>query len=75
MSDKPSKFTLHYGDQGTLTEGLYDDIEKAIDKYADVMTLAGIIGVLESIKFAMFMDSFVTDDDDEGDDDGTATED
>lgn len=76
MSDKPSKFTLHYGDQGTLSEGLYDDIEKVIEKYSDVMTLAGIIGVLESMKFAMFMDSFVSfDDDEEGDEDGTATED
>jgi len=75
MSDKPSKFTLHYGDQGTLAEGLFDDIEKAIEKYSDVMTLAGIIGVLESMKFAMFMDSFVTYDDEEGDEDGTETED
>jgi hypothetical protein len=75
MSDKPSKFNLHYGDQGTLSEGLYEDIEKAIEKYADVMTLAGIIGVLESVKFAMFMDSFVSYVDDEGDEDGTDTED
>jgi hypothetical protein len=74
MSDKPSKFTLHYGDQGTLSEGLFDDIEKAIDKYADVMTLAGIIGVLEAVKFSLYMDSFASYVD-EGDDDGTDTED
>jgi hypothetical protein len=74
MSDKPSKFTLHYGDQGTLSEGLFDDIEKAIDKYTDVMTLAGIIGVLEAVKFSMYMDSFASYVD-EGDDDGTDTED
>jgi hypothetical protein len=71
MSDKPSKFNLHYGDQGTLAEGLFDDIEKAIEKYSDVMTLAGIIGVLESIKFSMFMDSFVNYVE-EGDEDGGA---
>jgi hypothetical protein len=76
MSDKPSKFNLHYGDQGTLAEGLFDDIEKAIEKYSDVMTLAGIIGVLESIKFSMFMDSFVTYSEEvEDDEDGTETED
>jgi hypothetical protein len=74
MSDKPSKFNLHYGDQGTLAEGLFDDIEKAIEKYSDVMTLAGIIGVLESIKFSMFMDSFVTYSE-EGDEDEPDTED
>jgi hypothetical protein len=74
MSDKPSKFTLHYGDQGTLSEGLFDDIEKAIDKYTDVMTLAGIIGVLEAVKFSMYMDSFASYVED-GDDDGTDTED
>jgi len=74
MSDKPSKFTLHYGDQGTLSEGLFDDIEKAIDKYTDVMTLAGIIGVFEAVKFSMYMDSFASYVD-EGDDDGTDTED
>lgn len=74
MSDKPSKFTLHYGDQGTLSEGLFDDIEKAIDKYTDVMTLAGIIGVLEAVKFSMYMDSFASYVD-ESDDDGTDTED
>jgi hypothetical protein len=74
MSDKPSKFTLHYGDQGTLSEGLFDDIEKAIDKYTDVMTLAGIIGVLEAVKFSMYMDSFASYVE-EGDDDGTDTED
>jgi hypothetical protein len=74
MSDKPSKFNLHYGDQGTLAEGLFDDIEKAIEKYSDVMTLAGIIGVLESIKFSMFMDSFVAYSE-EGDEDDPETED
>ena len=69
-TDKPSKFNFHYGDQGTLAEGLYEDIEKAIDKYADVMTLAGIIGVLEAVKFAMYMESFVNFEGDEDDEDG-----
>jgi hypothetical protein len=59
MSDAPKKFTFHYGDQGTLSEGLFEDIEKVVEKYADVMTLAGIIGVLEAVKFSMYMDSFV----------------
>ena len=75
MSDKPSKFTLHYGDQGTLSEGLFEDIEKAIEKYSDVMTLAGIIGVLEAVKFSMYMDSFVGYiEEGDDDDDGTNTE-
>lgn len=69
MSDSPKKFTFHYGDQGTLSEGLFEDIEKVIEKYSDVMTLAGIIGVLEAVKFSMCMDSFVNyiegDDDEE----------
>jgi hypothetical protein len=73
MSEKP-KFTFHYGDQGTLSEGLFEDIEKVIEKYSDVMTLAGIIGVLEAVKFSMYMDSFINFDD-EGDEDGTDTED
>jgi hypothetical protein len=68
MSDSPKKFNFHYGDQGTLSEGLFDDLEKTIDKYTDVMTLAGIIGVLEAVKFSMYMDSFVNYV--EGDDDG-----
>jgi hypothetical protein len=59
MSDSPKKFNFHYGDQGTLSEGLFEDIEKVIEKYSDVMTLAGIIGVLEAVKFSMYMDSFV----------------
>jgi hypothetical protein len=75
MSDKPTKFNFHYGDQGTLSEGLFDDIEKTIEKYADVMTLAGIIGVLEAIKFSMYMNSFASYADDEGDEDGSDTED
>ena len=68
-TDKPSKFNFHYGDQGTLSEGLYEDIEKAIEKYADVMTLAGIIGVLEAIKFAMYMESYIESQEEEDDDD------
>ena len=74
MSDKPTKFNFHYGDQGTLSEGLFEDIEKTIEKYADVMTLAGIIGVLEAVKFSMYMDSFVSYVDEEGDEDGSDTE-
>jgi hypothetical protein len=73
MSESPKKFTFHYGDQGTLSEGLFEDIEKVVEKYADVMTLAGIIGVLEAVKFSMYMDSFVNyvegDDDDEDSED------
>lgn len=72
MSDSPKKFNFHYGDQGTLSEGLFDDLEKTIDKYTDVMTLAGIIGVLEAVKFSMYMDSFVNYV--EGDDDDTEAE-
>jgi hypothetical protein len=72
MSDSPKKFTFHYGDQGTLSEGLFEDIEKVVEKYADVMTLAGIIGVLEAVKFSMYMDSFVNyvegDDDEDSED-------
>jgi hypothetical protein len=71
MSDSPKKFSFHYGDQGTLSEGLFDDIEKVVEKYSDVMTLAGIIGVLEAVKFSMYMDSFVNyveGDDDDGED-------
>ena len=69
MSDSPKKFTFHYGDQGTLSEGLFEDIEKVIEKYADVMTLAGIIGVLEAVKFSMYMDSFVNYVEEEGETD------
>jgi hypothetical protein len=71
MSESPKKFTFHYGDQGTLSEGLFEDIEKVVEKYADVMTLAGIIGVLEAVKFSLYMDSFVNyveGDDDDGQD-------
>lgn len=69
-NDSPKKFTFHYGDQGTLSEGLFEDIEKVIEKYADVMTLAGIIGVLEAVKFSMYMDSFVNYVEEEGESDG-----
>jgi hypothetical protein len=78
MSDSPKKFTFHYGDQGTLSEGLFEDIEKVVEKYADVMTLAGIIGVLEAVKFSMYMDSFVNyveGDDDDGQDPEDSEED
>ena len=68
-NDNPKKFNFHYGDQGTLSEGLFDDLEKTIDKYTDVMTLAGIIGVLEAVKFSMYMDSFVNYEEGEDDDD------
>lgn len=75
MSDSPKKFNFHYGDQGTLSEGLYDDLEKTIDKYTDVMTLAGIIGVLEAVKFSMYMDSFVNYVEEGDDDEPEAEED
>ena len=76
MSDSPKKFNFHYGDQGTLSEGLFEDIEKVIEKYSDVMTLAGIIGVLEAVKFSMYMDSFVNyTEEGEGDEDPDAAED
>jgi hypothetical protein len=78
MSESPKKFTFHYGDQGTLSEGLFDDIEKVVEKYSDVMTLAGIIGVLEAVKFSMYMDSFVNyveGDDDDGQDPEDSEED
>lgn len=68
-NDSPKKFTFHYGDQGTLSEGLFEDIEKVIEKYSDVMTLAGIIGVLEAVKFSMYMDSFVNYVEEEGESD------
>jgi hypothetical protein len=67
--DNPKKFNFHYGDQGTLSEGLYEDIENIIEKYSDVMTLAGIIGVLEAVKFALYMESFVNYEEGEDDDD------
>ena len=68
--DLPKKFTLNYGDQGTLSEGLFDDIGSVLEKYSDVMTLAGIIGVLEAVKFDLFLTSLTSvDDDDEGDED------
>ena len=75
MSEAPKKFTFNYGDQGTLSEGLFDDIEKVIEKYADVMTLAGIIGVLEAVKFAMYMESFVDYSEDDDDEEPEAEED
>ena len=75
MSDSPKKFTFHYGDQGTLSEGLFEDIEKVIEKYADVMTLAGIIGVLEAVKFSMCIDSFVNYVEEESDEDPDTEED
>ena len=72
--DLPKKFTLNYGDQGTLSEGLFDDIVSVLEKYSDVMTLAGIIGVLEAVKFDLFLTSLAGSDDDD-DDEGTEDDD
>jgi hypothetical protein len=73
MSDKPSKFNMHLGDQLTLSDGLYEEMYAVINKYDDVMTAVGVLGVLDAIKFEIMVSMFF--DEVEDDEDGTETED
>ncbi len=73
MSDKPQKLSLNLGDQLTLSDGLYEELYAVLNKYDDVMTAVGVLGVLDAIKFEMMMSMFFEEVED--DEDGTETED
>jgi len=75
MSDKPSKFNMHLGDQLTLSDGLYEEMYSVINKYDDVMTAVGVLGVLDAIKFEIMMSMFFEEVEDDEDDPETEDED
>lgn len=72
MSKEPEKTTFHIGDQATLAEGLYNELQGVLENYSETITGVAVIGVLESLKMDIMSDALMQriifeeiDDDDE----------